>query len=273
MKILFLGDIVGEPGRKIVRKAVPLLRDRYELDLVVANAENAAGGSGLTRRCFQQLVSAGVDAFTMGDHVYRKREIYTLFESGQPICRPANYPAGAPGPDHLIVEARGGVSVAIVCLLGRVFMQPVDCPFQAIDRVLATIAGRARVILVDMHAEATSDKQVMLRHLIGRVGAVLGTHTHVPTADAAVYEPGTAYLTDVGMCGPYDSVIGRRHDRVLHAVRTFEPTPFDVATGDPRVSGALLDIDSETGRARSIRLMHLDKSAIEAMVTPQPPEK
>lgn len=266
MKILFLGDIVGEPGRKIIKRALPGLRARFNIDLVIANAENSAGGSGMDPRCYSQLIAAGVDAITMGDHIYKKREIYSLFEKGEPICKPANFPPEAPGPDHLIVSAADGTRVAIISLLGRMFMRPVDCPFHAVDRVLVAIGKQAKVILVDIHAEATSDKQCVLRHLIGRVSAVVGTHTHVPTADASVYPPGTAYITDVGMTGPYDSVIGRRFDRVLHATTTFEPKPFDVATGDPRISGALIEVDPESGRASAIELWNLDRAKIDVLL-------
>lgn len=265
MRILFLGDIVGEPGRKLLRRTLPALRAHLGLDLVIANAENAAGGSGMDARCYRQLAAAGIDGFTMGDHIYKRREIIPLFEAGAPICKPANYPPEAPGRDYLIARTPAGVPVAIVSLLGRMFMRPVDCPFHAADRVLATIGDQAKVILVDIHAEATSDKQCILRHLVGRVSAICGTHTHVPTADAAIYSPGTAYITDVGMTGPYESIIGRRFDRVLHANTTFEPTPFDVATGDPRVSGALLDIDPDTGRAAAIELCHLDRTKLDAI--------
>lgn len=271
MRILFLGDIVGEAGRKIVKRAVPALRARFGLDLVVANAENAAGGSGINPRCYSQLESSGIDAMTMGDHVYKKTEIYPLFEQDKPICRPANFPPDSPGPDHLVVQA-GSEKVAIVCVLGRMFMRPVDCPYRAVDRVLEQLPKKVKIILVDIHAEATSEKQLMLRHLLGRATAVLGTHTHVPTADARVHPPGTAYLTDVGMTGPYDSVIGRRCDRVLHTTLTFEPTAFEVATGDPRISGALIEADPETGRALAVELIHLDKADIDAFAVPQPAE-
>lgn len=265
MRILFLGDIVGEPGRKIVRDGLAAIRFAFQVDLVVANAENAAGGSGINPRCYTQLAKAGVQAFTMGDHVYRKKEIYQLFEAGLPICKPANFPPDAPGPDHLIIQLEDAPPVAVISVLGRVFMRPVDCPFRAVDRVLASLPSEVTTILVDMHAEATSDKQLMLRHLQGRVSAVFGTHTHVPTADAAVFEPGTAYITDVGMTGPYDSVIGRRYDRVLRTTLTFEPTAFDVATGDPRISGALVDVDASTGLAKSVSLLHLNHPQIEQL--------
>jgi hypothetical protein len=234
---------------------------------VIANAENASGGSGLNQRGYAQLAAAGIDAMTMGDHVYKKKEIYELFNKGRPICKPVNFPRQAPGLDHLIVETPDHTPVAVVNVLGRVFMRPVDCPFAAMDRVLLDIGERAKVIIVDVHAEATSDKQLMLRHLVGRVSAVLGTHTHVPTADAAIFPPGTAYITDVGMTGPYEGVIGRRWDKVLHTVTTFEPTDFAVANGDPRLSGALVDVDPETGRAQSIELLHLNEPALEAMAS------
>lgn len=265
MRILFLGDIVGEPGRKIVRDGLAAIKAKYRIDLVIANAENAAGGSGINPRCYTQLANAGVQAFTMGDHVYRKKEIFQLFDAGYPICKPANFPPDAPGPDHIVVTTDDEQPVAVISLLGRVFMRPVDCPFRAVDRVLDQLSAEVSIVVVDMHAEATSDKQLMARYLAGRVTAVLGTHTHVPTADATILEPGTAFITDVGMTGPYDSVIGRRYDRVMKTTFSFEPTPFDVAQGDPRISGALIDVDPETGLATSISLLHLDRRAIEAM--------
>lgn len=248
-----------------MREALPILRRRWSLDLVVANAENASSGSGLDPKGYQQLIDAGVSAITMGDHVYKKKEILPLFAAGAPICRPANFPLEAPGPDHVLVSAADGVPVAVITVLGRLFMRPVDCPLHAIDRVLASIGERARVVLVDVHAEATSEKQVMLRHLAGRVTAVLGTHTHVPTADAAIFPPGTAYITDAGMTGPYDGVIGRRWDRVLKTAWSFEPTFFDIASGDLRISGVLITVDPESARAMEIRLVHLTETDIQAL--------
>ena len=263
MKILFIGDIVGEPGRKILRRAVPVLRARYELDLVIANAENAASGSGLTPKCYEELRKCGIDAYTMGDHVYKRREIHELFGRKEPLCRPANYPLEAPGPDHLIVTARNGLKVAIFYVVGRLFMKPADCPFRAADRILQKIAGQANIIIVDVHAEATSEKQLLLHHLVGRVSAVLGTHTHVPTADASIFPPGTAFISDVGMTGPYDGVIGRKKEDVLKTTLSFEPVPWQVAVGDPRVSAVLMEIDETTGKAESIELLHLNNLAIE----------
>lgn len=254
MRLLFVGDIVGSPGVALVRRAVPLLRRAESLDLVVANAENAANGSGLTPSQYRQLRAAGVDAVTLGDHVYKKLEIdAVLLNPAEPAVKPANFPPSAPGKDHTIVTATDGTRVAVVSLLGRTFMRPVDCPFAAADRVLKTLPPDVRVILVDVHAEATADKYLIAHHLKGRVSAVLGTHTHVPTADEQILKGGTAFISDVGMTGPYDSILGRRVDRVLSATVTFVPTAFDVATGDVRIGGAIVDVDAVTGRATAIR--------------------
>ena len=239
LKILFIGDVVGAPGRKIVGQVLPRLIPRWGLGLVVCNAENAAGGSGLTVKCHEELVEAGVDVMTMGDHVYRKDEIFQVFDRTGDVLRPANYPADSPGPELSLVEARDGTLVAVFTVLGRTFMKPVDCPFRASDRILDRIGGDAPVVIVDVHAEATSDKQLLARYLDGRVSAVLGTHTHVATADEQILKNGTAYQTDVGMTGPHDSILGRRYDRVLSATLTCVPAHFDVATGDPRLNGAL----------------------------------
>ena len=254
MRILFIGDIVGPPGVGIVRRAVPALRVAERLDLVVANAENAAGGSGLTPTQYRQLRAAGVDAVTLGDHVYKKFDIEaTLRDPAEPAVKPANFPPSAPGKDHAVVTAADGTRVAVVSLLGRTFMRPVDCPFAAADRVLSALPPDVRVILVDVHAEATGDKYLLAHYLDGRASAVLGTHTHVPTADEQILPGGTAFQCDVGMTGPYDSVLGRRIDRVTTAAVSFVPTSFDVATGDVRIGGAVVDIDPATGRATAIR--------------------
>jgi 2',3'-cyclic-nucleotide 2'-phosphodiesterase len=253
MRILFIGDIVGTPGVQFVRRAVPLMRTREGLDFVVANAENASGGSGMYPSTLRQLKAAGIDAFTMGDHIYKKADLISAIEAGEPVLKPANLPAAAPGRDHVIVHSKGGTAVAVVCLLGRTYMRPVDCPFQAIDRVLARLPPDVRCILVDAHAEATADKYLLAHHLKGRVSAVLGTHTHVQTADERVLPEGTAFICDVGMTGPYDGILGRRADRVLSTTITFVPSPFDVATGDVRLGGAIVEIDEATGKARTIR--------------------
>ncbi len=254
MRLLFIGDIVGSPGMGIVKRAVPLLRVAECLDLVVANAENAAGGSGLMPNQYRQLRAAGVDVVTLGDHIYKKFDIEaTLTTPDEPIVKPANYPSSAPGREFAIVTTAGGIRVGVFSLLGRTYMRPVDCPFAAADRVLAALPADVRVILVDVHAEATGDKYLLAHHLKGRVSAVLGTHTHVPTADEQILSGGTAFQCDVGMTGPYESVLGRRVDRVLAAALSFVPTPFDVATGDVRLAGAIVEVDVVTGKATAIR--------------------
>jgi metallophosphoesterase (TIGR00282 family) len=265
MRILFIGDVVGTPGVNVVRRAVPLLRAAENLDLVIANAENASGGSGLYPNTYKQLRKAGVDAVTLGDHIYKKTDVVGVLQKDEPVCKPANFPADAPGRDHVLCAARDGTPVGVVSVLGRTFMRPVDCPFRAADRVLKHLDGKARVVVVDVHAEATADKYLMVHHLKGRVSAVLGTHTHVPTADEQIFPGGTAFVCDVGMTGPYGGILGRRADRVLSAALSFVPTPFDVATEDPRLGGAIVDVDPETGQATAIRRVLLDETALARM--------
>lgn len=253
MRILFLGDIVGAPGLALVRKGIPVLRAVENLDLVIANAENTAGGTGLTPSQYRQLRAAGVDAITLGDHVYKKFDIAeVLADPRETAVKPANFPSIAPGKDHVIVTAADGTRVAIVSLLGRTYMRASDCPFAAIDRVLKSLPEDVKVIIIDIHAEATADKYLMAHHLNGRVTAVLGTHTHVPTADEHVMSNGTAFQCDVGMCGPYDGILGRRVDRVLATAVSFVPHTFDVSNGDVRLSGAIVDCDAITGKATRI---------------------
>jgi 2',3'-cyclic-nucleotide 2'-phosphodiesterase len=271
LKILVIGDVVGAPGRKIVGQALPRLIPRWGIGLVVCNAENAAGGSGLTVGCYEELLEAGVDVMTMGDHVYRKDEIFQVFDRTGNVLRPANYPPDSPGAELCLVTARDGITVAAFTLVGRTFMKPADCPFRTADRILGSISGDTRVILVDVHAEATSEKQLLGRYLDGRVSAVLGTHTHVATADEQILKHGTAYQTDIGMTGPHDSILGRRYDRVLSATLSCVPTHFDVATGDPRLNGALVSVDSQTGHALSISRVSLDQDATSRLLTDSSP--
>lgn len=252
MRILFLGDVVGRPGYAAVTGLAARLRQELQLDFIVVNAENAADGSGLTERQFRGLVAAGVDGLTMGDHIYRKLELKPTLENDRRIVKPANYPASAPGRPWTVLGADGGPQLAIISLLGRVFTRPADCPFAAIDRVLDEIPAEVTVRLVDVHAETTGEKQLLGRYLDGRVTAVLGTHTHVPTADAQIFPGGTAYQTDVGMTGPYHSIIGRDISRVLQATTTFEPVHFHVATDDVRLCGAIVQADPQTGLAARI---------------------
>jgi len=253
VRLLLIGDIVGKPGRRIVCQALPGLIRAEELDLVVANAENASAGSGLTSSNYRELVASGAHCLTMGDHIYRRRELNAILNSADNIVKPANYPAEAPGKDHALVTLADGNRAAVISLLGRVFMKPVDCPFKAADRVLAQLPPEVKTIVVDLHAEATSDMQLMGRYLDGRVTCVLGTHTHVATADEQILPGGTALQCDVGMTGPYESILGRRIDRVMETTLTFNPTMFDVAEGDPRLSGSIVDFDPVTGRASAIR--------------------
>ncbi len=252
MRLLLIGDIVGKPGRQIVVRRLSGLIEEHRLDLVVANAENSAGGSGVTPQIYAELTSAGVDGITLGDHIYRRAEIVPVLKAKTNIVKPANYPAEAPGREWMQLTARNGHSVAVISLLGRVFMRPVDCPWQAVDRVLSEIPPACKSILVDFHAEATSDMQLMGRHLDGRVTAVLGTHTHVSTADETIFPGGTAFQCDVGMTGPYDSILGRRIDRVLETTRTFLPTHFEVARADVRLCGTIVEFDESTGKAVGI---------------------
>jgi metallophosphoesterase (TIGR00282 family) len=265
MRILFLGDIVGKPAVALLKKGLAAVITHEGIDLVIANAENATDGSGLAPKDYQQLRQAGIDLVTMGDHVYRKKDLIPTLQDDERICRPGNFPHGAPGRDHVLRTTRDGTLVAAFCLIGRTYMRPVECPYRAADRILAELNGRARCIVVDMHAEATADKYLMGHHLKGRVSAVLGTHTHVPTADEQILPGGTAFISDVGMTGPYDSILGRRVDRVLSTAVSFVPSSFDVATGDPRLAGAIVDIDAPTGQATGIRRIMLDEKAIASL--------
>lgn len=272
MRILFIGDIVGQPGVSFVKRALPTMIQHEQIDLVIANAENAAAsGSGLTPSVFKQLRQAGVDLITLGDHIYKKQEIIGTLEKDERICKPANFPLEAPGREYGLAAARDGTPVAAVCLLGRTFMRAVDCPFHAIDRVLEHLKEKARVVVVDIHAEATADKYLMGHFLKGRVSAVLGTHTHVPTADEQILPGGTAFISDVGMTGPYESILGRRIDRVLATSFTFVPSAFEVASGDPRLGGALVDVDAQTGKAQAIRRIMLGEAGL-ATLPPLPLE-
>ncbi len=265
MRILHIGDIVGKPGRLIVRRALARLRERESLDFVVANAENSSGGSGITPGNFQELMRTGMDCITLGDHIYRRRDIARVLETDDRIVKPANYPASAPGRNWTQRETASGVPVAVVSLMGRVFMKPVDCPWAAIDRVLAEIPKSVKVILVDFHAEATSDMQLMGRYLDGKVSSVLGTHTHVTTADEQIFPGGTAFQCDIGMTGPHESILGRRIDRVLHTTLTFHPTSFDVAEGDVQLHGTIVDIDETTGKATAISRLCLNEEQVDEL--------
>lgn len=271
MRFLLIGDIVGKPGERIVRRCLTGLRQRERLDLVIANAENAADGSGLAPSIYRKLLAAGVDCITLGDHIYRRSEITSVLTSADNIVKPANFPSAAPGRPWCVVKTAEGRSVAVFSLLGRVFMRPVDCPWQAAERVLAELPAEIKIRVVDFHAEATSDKQLMGRFLDGRVTAVLGTHTHVATADEQIFPGGTAFQCDVGMTGPHESILGRRIDRVQETTLTFQPTQFDVATGDVRLSGTIVEADDATGRAQAIRRLMVTAAEADELATLYPP--
>src|SRR6478672_10881894 len=253
LRVLCLGDIVGRPGRQILCQKLPQLVREKQADLVIANAENIAGGSGITQNLFNKVRSYGVDVVTLGDHIYKKADIVPTLQGSERVVRPANLSVHAAGRHFTCVTTNSGVSVCVFSLLGRIYMNlPADDPFAAADRVLAAIPTNVRVCVCDFHAEATSEKVAMGHWLDGRVSLIVGTHTHIPTADAHILPGGSAYITDLGMCGPYDSVLGRRKDRVLKYMTTNMPTPFDVATHDVRLSGVVAEIDETTGRAISI---------------------
>jgi metallophosphoesterase (TIGR00282 family) len=252
IRVLCLGDIVGRPGRQILCQKLPQLVREKQADLVVANAENIAGGSGITQNLFNKVRSYGVDVVTLGDHIYKKSDIVPTLQASERIVRPANLSAQAAGRHFTCVTTNSGVSVCVFSLLGRIYMNlPADDPFAAADRVLALIPANVRCCVCDFHAEASSEKVAMGHWLDGRASVIFGTHTHVPTADAKILPGGSAFISDVGMCGPYDSVLGRRKDRVLKYMTTNMPVPFDVATGDVRLCGLLTEIDPATGRAIS----------------------
>jgi metallophosphoesterase (TIGR00282 family) len=258
MRLLIIGDIVGRPGKHACSQVIPKLIAEREISCVIANAENAASGSGLTPQMFAKLRHYGIDVCTMGDHIYRRREVLPLLETSDRIVRPANLPPEATGAEIAIIEARNGVRVAVISLLGRTFMNVrADCPFHAADRLLAHLGDGVKTVVVDMHAEVTSEKVALGWYLDGRVSAVVGTHTHVQTADARILPRGTAYITDLGMTGPYDSVLGRDKDAVIHSLVTGVPRQYVVATDDARVCGVIIETDDRTGQARWIERVNI----------------
>jgi len=250
--ILFGGDVVGKPGRRAVSEILPVLRARHGIDCVIVNAENAAGGSGLTPDTVGEILRSGVHAITSGDHIWRNKDVYSVINSEERLLRPANFPAGVPGRGGMVLRLAEGVRVGVVNLLGRVFMKPADCPFAAAAREIDAIRRETPVIIVDFHAEATSEKMAMGRYLDGKVTAVLGTHTHVQTADAQVFPGGTAYITDAGMTGPCRSILGREIEPVVAHFLTQMPQRFTLASEDVEFQGVLVRADEGNGRALSI---------------------
>ncbi len=255
MRILFIGDIFGQPGRRMVKETLPKLVEEYSPDLVLANGENAAAGFGITPPLVEELLDLGIAVLTSGNHIWDKKEIVPYFaeHTDGRLLRPANYPAEAPGHGLYVGKTSSGTGYAVLNLQGRVFMPSIDCPFRTADTLLERIPPEIKIRIVDMHAEATSEKLAMGWYLDGRVTAVLGTHTHVPTADETVLAGGTAYLTDLGMTGPYDSVIGVEKQAVIQKFLSQLPARFDVAKGDVRLCAALIEASPETGRALAIQ--------------------
>jgi len=251
IKLLYIGDVVGQPGRRALNERLNTLVDREKIDFTVVNIENAAAGFGVTEPILRELDQLPINAYTSGNHIWDKKDFVEAFDEWEHVVRPANYPDGNPGKGLVVRTTNAGVKVAVIQLMGNVFMPPCDNPFHTIDRILATFRDTP-VILVDIHCEATSEKQAMGRHLDGRVSAVLGTHTHVPTADERILPNGTAFQTDVGMTGAYDSVIGFRPDEVLQRFLLNTPRKLEVAKRDIRLCGALVEIDETTGKAQRI---------------------
>jgi metallophosphoesterase (TIGR00282 family) len=268
MRFLFLGDVVGRSGRRAVTEALPRLRNRFDLDFVVVNGENAAGGFGITESILNGLLDAGADVVTLGNHAFDQRDALVFINRHDRLVRPLNFPSGTPGRGATLVPARNGANVLVINALGRVFMPALDCPFRAIDREISSCAlGRdADMIFVDFHAEATSEKQALGWFLDGRVTALAGTHTHVPTADARVLTNGTAYQTDTGMCGDYASVIGMQVDEPVRRFLTGLPQErFEPATGEATVCGLAVDVDDSTGLARAVAPLRLGGDLEDAM--------
>jgi metallophosphoesterase (TIGR00282 family) len=252
MKILFLGDIVGRPGREITEEVLSDIRKEEKIDFVIANGENAAGGSGITPSISEELFENGIDVLTSGDHIWKRKEIYDFLKVSSKLVRPANYPEGAAGRGSTVIDIGGGRKVGVINLIGRVFMDAVDCPFVKAKEEIDKLRQETPIIIVDLHAEATSEKVAMGWYLDGLVSAVIGTHTHVQTADEKILPNGTAYITDCGMTGPYDSVIGRKKEQIILRFLTQLPTRFEMAVGGVEMHGVVIEVNDSTGKAVSI---------------------
>jgi len=258
LNLLCIGDIVGRPGRHILAEKLKSVVEEHSIDCVIANAENAAGGSGLTPQIYDKLLRYGVNLITLGDHAYRKREIIDTLERTDNIARPANLSEFAAGKGTALYKTSKGMTVGVLTLIGRLFMKPADCPYAAADKWIPRLQQQAEIIVVDFHAEATSEKVAMGYHLDGRVSCCFGTHTHIATADERILPKGTAYITDIGMTGAHDSVLGRKTENVLKAFRTQMPIPFEIATGDVKMNAILVTVNSQTKQAERIERIRVD---------------
>jgi 2',3'-cyclic-nucleotide 2'-phosphodiesterase len=262
MKVLFIGDIIGRPGRETVRKGLRRLVDHYGADLVIANAENSAAGFGVTKDIGDALLDYGVDVMTSGNHIWDKKEVLDYIPKQPRLIRPANYPAGVPGRGSYLAQTRDGRAVGVVNVMGRVFMLNLDDPFAVVLKEIEALRAKTKVIIVDFHAEATSEKVAMGWHLDGKATLVVGTHTHVQTADERILPNGTAYLTDAGMTGPHDSIIGMEREPSLARFLNGMPSRFEPATGNPRLNGVLVDADEQTGRAIGVTRISLSEQEL-----------
>jgi metallophosphoesterase (TIGR00282 family) len=270
MRILFVGDIFGKPGREIARRAIPALVERESLDFVIANVENSAAGFGVTGDIADTILGYGVDAMTSGNHVWDKKEVLDYIDGQPKLLRPANFRAGAPGRGSYAGRTRTGEPIGVINLMGRIFMQPLDDPFAVVLKEIEALRAKARIIIVDFHAEATSEKVAMGWHLDGRVTAVFGTHTHVQTADERILPKGTAYLTDTGMTGPHDSIIGVTTEAALGRFLTGMPSKFEAASGPGRLNAVIVTADQATGRATAIERLNLSAEQVDALATETP---
>ncbi|GAB6157548.1 TIGR00282 family metallophosphoesterase [Desulfotomaculum varum] len=259
MRVLMIGDIVGRPGRKALLDNLSFIRQEQNIDFVIANGENAAGGHGITKDIARQLYAAGVDVFTMGNHVWNKKEIISYIDKEKRLLRPANYPPGTPGAGFNIFQSQTGHAIAVINISGRIYMQELDCPFRTVDNILEQLKDKTKLIFVDFHAEATSEKVAMGWYLDGRVTAICGTHTHVQTADERILPKGSAYITDIGMTGPRDSVIGVSTHLVIEKFITQMPRRFEVADSSYQFNAVVIDVDPNTGTALKIeRIFELE---------------
>ena len=257
MNILMIGDIVGRPGREIIKELLPEIREKYKIDFVLANGENVAGRTGITPRLTEELLSYGIDLITMGDHIWSKKEVLEIIDEEEKILRPANYPPDTPGKGSVILRTSEGILVGAVNLLGRVFLSTLDCPFRVGMREVEKLREKTPLIIVDIHAEATSEKMALAWYLDGQVSAVIGTHTHVQTADERILPKGTAYLTDVGMVGSCDSVLGIEREPVIKRFLTQMPVPFETAKENLQLSAVLVKVDPESGKSENIERLQI----------------
>jgi len=259
LNILFIGDIVGELGREMLRQYIPLLKSKYQPDIIIANGENSAGGKGITLKIYHELISYGIDLITMGNHTWDNKEIFNFIDTQDKIIRPANYPNGTPGKGYSLIKKNGLPIFAVINLQGRTYLPSIDCPFQVVNKIIDEIRKVTNLILIDFHAEASSEKQALAWYLNGKISAIIGTHTHVQTADERILPLGTGYITDVGMTGPYDGIIGMEKETVIRKFITQLPIRFEVAKGRGQLNAVILNIDNNTGMVKKIERIRIDQ--------------